>query len=442
MNMKLIITEQEKKDILSSYVLIENVGQARKYVELQLLSKDVLEKLISIDPSKTNKYVGWMSKIWMSEHPDLDQLKNTIEEYDVFLNKGKVKTKDINQFKTFKDLQSEVDFLNESGEGVSNKDFESDYDTIVNNEDLLIMSPHTHEASRKLGLSHFAFRDCSEGGKDSQWCTTYKSPDHFNNYYYTHNATFYYIKVKSKQIIQKLKKYFPDRWKQLIVIALVVLDNEKMDDYYDIENGQMGDYDDYGERVIGTIDGYDGLDKQINNEDVNTLISIMKLNDDILISRRTTEERSKNYKIVDQKKIQQYIKNGSKGDLDLSEHTKILLPSDLKVGGNLKLNNLTTIPQGFSPTVGGSLTLNNLTTIPQGFNPTVGENLHLDKVTTIPQGFSPTVGRDLWILKITTIPPGFNPTVGRNLWIYGVKSMSSEELKKLLPNVKGDIKTK
>jgi hypothetical protein len=31
--------------------------------------------------------------------------------------------------------------------------------------------------------------------------------------------------------------------------------------------------------------------------------------------------------------------------------------------------------------------------------------------------------------------------VGRNLWIYGIKSMSSEELKKLLPNVKGNINT-
>ena len=57
MNMRLIITEQEKKDILSSYVLIENVKQAKKYVELGLLSKDILEKLLSFDPSKTNKSV-------------------------------------------------------------------------------------------------------------------------------------------------------------------------------------------------------------------------------------------------------------------------------------------------------------------------------------------------------------------------------------------------
>jgi hypothetical protein len=396
--MRIVITEQEKKDILSSYVLIENVKQAKKYVELGLLSKDVLEKLISFDPSKTNKYVGWMSKIWMSEHPDLDQLRNTIEEYDVFLNKGKVKTKDINQFKTFKDLYSEVDGLNQSGEGVSNKDLELDYDTVVNNKDLLIMSPHTHEASRKLGLSHFSFRDCGNGEKDSAWCTTFKSPNHFNDYYYKHNVTFYYIKVKSEQMIQKLKKSFPDRWKELIVVALAVLNN-------------------------GQIDAYDGLDKQINNKDIKIFLSIIKLNGNTLVSKRSAEERSKNLKIVGQKKIQQYIKDGSQGTLNLSDYKKILLPKNLKVGGDLVLKNLTSIPEGFNPTVRGYLDLSSLTLIPQGFNPTVGMDLFLSSLTSIPQGFNPTVGGRLVLSSLTSIPQGFNPTVGGSLYLYNLISI-------------------
>ena len=114
--------------------------------------------------------------------------------------KGKAKTKDINQFKSFKYLKSEVDNINQSGDNLSVKDLEKDYDVVLDNEDVLIMSPHTHEASRKLGLTHFAFRDC-DNGKDSAWCTTYKAPDHFNDYYYSNNVTFYYIKVKSQRII-------------------------------------------------------------------------------------------------------------------------------------------------------------------------------------------------------------------------------------------------
>ena len=106
------------------------------------------------------------------------------------------------------------------------------------------------KASRKLGLSKFAFRDCEEGGKDSAWCTTYKAPDHFNSYYYNNNVTFYYIRVKSQELIQKLKQAFPKTHKQLEVVALAVLED-------------------------GKIDGYDGLDKQMNKKTIDIYTSII-----------------------------------------------------------------------------------------------------------------------------------------------------------------------
>lgn len=231
--------------------IIENVKQAKQYADSGKLSQDELKTLIDIDPSPTRKYVGWMAKQWINKNvTDIDVLRNTIEEFNTFLEKGKAKTKDINQFKSFEDLASEVDQINKSGKGISVKDLESDYDTVIDNSDLLIMSPHTHEASRKLGLSYFAFRDCGDGKKDSAWCTTYKAPDHFNDYYYSRNVTFYYIKVKSQNLIDQLKKEFPKRWKNLIVVALVVLEN-------------------------GQIDGYDGLDKQMNNETIQKYIKII-----------------------------------------------------------------------------------------------------------------------------------------------------------------------
>lgn len=231
--------------------ILENVKQAKQYEVQGKLTSEELKTLIDIDPTPTRKFVGWMAKQWVNKTvTDIDDLRNTIEEYNVFLNKGKAKTKDINQFKTFKDLYNEVTAINKSGEGISVKDLESDYETIIDNSDLLIMSPHTHEASRKLGLSQFAFRDCEDGGKDSAWCTTYKAPDHFNDYYYTHNVTFYYIKVKSEELINKLKEAFPKRWKRLVVVALAVLED-------------------------GRVDGYDGLDKQMSKKDINTFTNIV-----------------------------------------------------------------------------------------------------------------------------------------------------------------------
>ena len=50
-------------------------------------------------------------------------------------------------------------------------------------------------------------------------------------------------------------------------------------------------------------------------------------------------------------------------------------------GGDLLLNGLTSIPEGFNPTVGGYLCLNGLTSIPEGFNPTVGGSLWMNGMT-------------------------------------------------------------
>jgi len=230
----------------------ENAKQAKGYFEQGKISKEDLDALMNADPTKQKKYVGWMTKIFLKDRPDIDDLRNKIEEFDTLLNKGRINTKDINQFKSFNDLKKEVDDINNSGAGITDRDLENDYETILDNSDLLVMCPHTHEASRKLGLSKFAFRDCEGGGKDSAWCTTYKAPDHFNDYYYNRNVTFYYIRVKSNRLIEKLKDQFPNRYKKLEVVALAILPDEN-------------------------IDAYDGLDKQLTSSDINKFLKTINI---------------------------------------------------------------------------------------------------------------------------------------------------------------------
>lgn len=224
--------------------IVENKRHAKLYVTQGKLSGDDFQKLLDIDPTKQKKYVGWMSKQWISKDRkfSIDDLRNTIEEYDVFLNKVKVKTKDINVFKTFEDLASEVKVLNDTGEGLSDTDKENDYETIVDNNDILVICPHTHEASRKLGLTTFKYRDCGDGNKDSSWCTTYKTSDHWNNYYLKSNATFYYFLIKSDVLMKKLETAFPSKTgemtlgKNMKVVALVVLSDGKIDGYDGLDN--------------------------------------------------------------------------------------------------------------------------------------------------------------------------------------------------------------
>jgi len=125
---------------------------------------------------------------------------------------------------------------------------------------------------------------------------------------------------------------------------------------------------------------------------------------DILKPRRSEEERQANFLIATNKKIEQYIKDGGKGDLNLQNTPITTLPNDLTVGGNLYLDGskITTLPNGLK--VGGYLDLDNT------------------KISTLPNDLK--VGSDL-DLRNTPISEKY----------------SEEEIKKMVPGVKGDIYT-
>lgn len=101
------------------------------------------------------------------------------------------------------------------------------------------------------------------------------------------------------------------------------------------------------------------------------------LENKILVPRRSKEERSKNYKIVIQKKIQQYIKDGSKGDLRLQKTKITSLPNNLQVGGDFWLfsTEITSLPNNLK--VEGYLDLRNnpITSLPDNLK--VGGDLDL-----------------------------------------------------------------
>jgi len=146
------------------------------------------------------------------------------------------------------------------------------------------------------------------------------------------------------------------------------------------------------------------------------------LENKILVTRRSPEERSKNYLIAIQKKIQQYIKDGSKGNLDLSNTPITSLPQGLKVGGNLGLSStpITTLPQGL--TVGGHLDLVRTLIISLPQDLTVGGYLYLmnTKITSLPQDLK--VGGDLDLIN-TPIS----------------KKYTKEQIKQMVPGIKGNI---
>jgi hypothetical protein len=113
--------------------------------------------------------------------------------------------------------------------------------------------------------------------------------------------------------------------------------------------------------------------------------------------RRSPEERKKNHLIALEKQIQQYIKDGSKGDLNLENAPIESLPDTLTlVGGNLYLrqcNNFKSLPDNL--TVKESLYLNHTPIQSLPDNLTVGDDLHLSDtyIESLPNNLK--VGKDL-----------------------------------------------
>ena len=391
----------------------ETVRQARQYVKSGKLDPEALTTFIEIDPSETNKYVGWMAKQVINKNvTDMDLLKNTIEKFDVFLRKNKTKTKDINKFKSFRDLKDEVDHLIDTGLGVSVKNLESDYEVVLNNSDLLVVVPHSHEASRKLGLTKFAFRDCDGGKKDSPWCTTHKSPLSFFDVYYKDKITLYYVKVKSKTLMNKLKQAFPKKWKFLIQTAISVYSG-------------------------GRIATETGINTPLSRNDIAKYIKILGINDGTLVPRRLKKRRENYPGAIERdkqktiKKIQQYVKNNSKGDLVLRRNSPTSLPNNLNyVEGNLQLmgTKIRILPSKLK--VDGEFTISSSPVVSLPDNLTVGGRLTLRRtpIKSLPSNLK--VGSHIYIenTPISSLPD--------NLTVNGVLSLSYTNMKYLPAGLK------
>ena len=122
-------------------------------------------------------------------------------------------------------------------------------------------------------------------------------------------------------------------------------------------------------------------------------------------------------------KIQEYIKNGMEGDLDLFDTPITSLPSNLtKVGGDLILNRteITSLPSNL--TVGGYL------------------GLYGTPITSLPDNLTVGGDLDLYGTPITSLPD--NLTVRGSLHLNRTplsEKYSEAEIRAMVPNVKGKI---
>ena len=241
----------------------------KKYLDPELISKEDFDAIVAADPTTTKKYVLWMTKQFVENKVLLEDMRNKIEEFDLFSTRGRIQEKDINKYKTYNDLVELIDEINEKG-ARSNRELENDYDVEVDNEDLFIAIPHTHEASRKLGLVQFAHRTKNGDDKpvDSQWCTTFKNDTHFLDYYYNQLITFYYVLVRGENMQEELAKTFKTDWKSKTRVAICCYTTPEYEKYYAIHG-------EYPANAVFPIDAYDAKDHKMSNTDIEKFKKII-----------------------------------------------------------------------------------------------------------------------------------------------------------------------
>jgi len=185
--------------------LKESLSNAKKKYEDKIEPK-IFKKFIDIDKTKTKKYLEWMCKQYLNDNTVLDKMNSLITEFDTLVNKHKIQKddKDINKYKTFEDLEKKIEEINNK-RSFSLSEYEKKYTVIVNDKNVFVVRPDTHEAARKLGFTTFNHRENNETNtSDCTWCITYADDTHFNDYYLNQRKTFYLIDIKENG------KYFKD----------------------------------------------------------------------------------------------------------------------------------------------------------------------------------------------------------------------------------------
>jgi len=303
----------------ATLLIIENKKQAQQLVDQGKLSREDFDRIVAIDQTPTKKFTGWLAKQWsLGQVTNPDEAKSVLDTFNKLASTKKIKQTDIQQYKTFQDLKAEIDKAENIGAGISNKQMQGSFEVIRDDEDLLIISPYTHAACRKLGQSQFAFREHESedlGADDSAWCVTFKNPKHFNEYYYLMDDTFYFIKARSTRLLEQLKKQgFGSEYS---VVAVKVPNQEEGESESEKE-------------------AFDGNDVKFLGKKLNKYLNTIGVSPSMLVPRRLKERQAEGAQIANQT-IQKYIDGGSKGDLDLIGMPITMLPNNLTVNGDLLL---------------------------------------------------------------------------------------------------------
>ena len=217
-------------------ILTEDIESMKKYYPN--ISDDAFQSYVELDPTykdgstQAGKYAKWI--LGLANKGKLDNIghvKDVLSRFDE--EKNNLKEKDIMKYKSVDEVEamlndensykalSDRQRLRQTQKAVHNTDLDQDAERLFNGKDWEVWTPHTYEASCKLG-------------RGTQWCTASTESDHYFRSY-TKSGKLYIIINKhngEKYQFHFESASFMDAEDESIPLAKFLLDNRELNDYF------------------------------------------------------------------------------------------------------------------------------------------------------------------------------------------------------------------
>lgn len=231
----------------------ENRKEAEEMKNKGLISQEEYNNILAMDRTPNRKFSGWIARQLVKiknnqEKATVDELKNLVTEFQALVNTHSIvgADTDLTRVPSLQGLKDIVDKANQqkTDKITAKRESIQNLDVLVDDANLYIARPNTHEASMALGKDPMFHNRVDNSGKPScTWCVTYANDAHWKDYYDRNLMTLYFVHVKSPQMRAALKKALPNnRLDNFVVLTKVIGDPEsespegKIDHIADADN--------------------------------------------------------------------------------------------------------------------------------------------------------------------------------------------------------------
>jgi hypothetical protein len=171
--------------------------------------EDTVDFFVNNDPSNNNKYLQWMMKQVVKNGEERGFVLSLTKHFNK--NIQRLQKKDINQYKTLKQLQDALSTLGTSKSQMKKKVKREGAKVLYEDDTMLVLKPLNHQASCQYGTN-------------TKWCLAMKENDKFFNYYTRTGSRYAGIDwIESKEIVKDIKQTW---WRKLFCLPPKEIERE------------------------------------------------------------------------------------------------------------------------------------------------------------------------------------------------------------------------